>query len=171
LRLAQPEPRTAQNELRAIKKLCNGTNKNIIKVFEFGNLSDTSHAFIDMELCSHNLDQYNQSIRTIVLVHPSARNMRIADILSIVMQIANGLTFIHQQREIHRDLKPQNGSYLRPWVPLMKSPVFLWRQGMEGCGLWPHFRGDISKSAQNGICTRNPRLSSPRTFKGRPSSI
>ena len=28
------------------------------------------------------------------------------------MQIADGLAFIHQQREIHRDLKPQNGSYL-----------------------------------------------------------
>ena len=111
MRLAQPDPRTARNELRAIKKLCNGTHKHIIKVFEFGDLPDSSHAYIDMELCSLNLDQYNQSIRTTILVHHSARSMRVGEIWSIVGQIADGLAFIHQQREIHRDLKPQNGSF------------------------------------------------------------
>lgn len=109
LRLAKPEPRTAQNELRAIKKLCDGTHKNIVKVFGFGDLPDLSHAFIDMELCSLNLEQYNKSIRTIILVYHSVLNMRIEEIWSIIAQIADGLAFIHKQHEIHRDLKPQNG--------------------------------------------------------------
>jgi len=112
LRLTHPEPRTVRNELRAIKKLCNGTHKNIIKVFEFGDLPDSSHAYIDMELCSLNLDQYNQCIRGTIFVHHSVRDTRVGEIWSIVVQIADGLAFIHQQREIHRDLKPQNGSYL-----------------------------------------------------------
>ena len=81
-------------------------------MFEFGDLPDSSYAYIDMELCSLNLDQYNQSIRTTILVHHSARSMRVGEIWSIVGQIADGLAFIHQQREIHRDLKPQNGSHL-----------------------------------------------------------
>jgi serine/threonine protein kinase len=110
LRLVKPDPRTARNELRAIKKLCDGTHKNIVKVFEFGELPDLSHVFIDMELCSLNLDQYNKSIRTTILVHHSALNMRIDEIWSIIAQIADGLAFIHKQHEIHRDLKPQNGS-------------------------------------------------------------
>ena len=113
MRLAQPDPRTARNELRAIKKLCNGTHKHIIKVFEFGDLPDSSHAYIDMELCSLNLDQYNQSIRATILVHHSVYDTRVGEIWSIVVQISDGLAFIHQQREIHRDLKPQNGSNLR----------------------------------------------------------
>jgi serine/threonine protein kinase len=109
LRLAIPEPRTARNELRAIKKLCDGTHKHIIKVLEFGDLPDSSHAFIDMELCSLNLDQYNKSIRTTILVHPSTSTVRTVEIWSIIAQVADGLAFIHKQREIHRDLKPQNG--------------------------------------------------------------
>jgi serine/threonine protein kinase len=96
-----------------MKKLCNGAHKHIITVFEFGDFPDSSHAFIDMELCSLNLDQYNQGIRATILVHHSVRNTRVGEIWAIVGQIADGLAFIHQQREIHRDLKPQNGSYLR----------------------------------------------------------
>ena len=111
MRIGRPEPRTARNELRAIKKLCDGTHRNIIKVFEFGDLPDGSHAFIDMELCSLNLDQYNKSIRTTILVHPLASNMRIGEIWSIITQIADGLAFIHGHHEIHRDLKPQNGLF------------------------------------------------------------
>jgi len=104
-------PRAAQNELRVIKKLCNGKHKNIITVFAFGNLPDASHIFIDIELCSLNLDQYNKSIRTTVLVHKSVSSLRLEQILDIMTQIADGISFIHAHHEIHRDLKPQNGAH------------------------------------------------------------
>jgi serine/threonine protein kinase len=109
LRLSHPEPRTARNELRAIKKLCDGGHKNIIKVFDFGDLPDASHVFIDMELCSLNLDEYNKSVRTAFLVHESVSSLRSEQIWDIIIQIADALAFIHGHHEIHRDLKPQNG--------------------------------------------------------------
>jgi serine/threonine protein kinase len=113
LRLAQPDPRTARNELRAIQKLCDGRHENIIKVFDFGDLPDASHVFIDMELCSLNLDNYNKGIRTTILIHDSVANLKIGEIWSIIAQIADALAFIHAHLEIHRDLKPQNGSIAR----------------------------------------------------------
>jgi serine/threonine protein kinase len=139
LRLAMPDPKTARNEVRAIQKLCKGTHKHIIKVFELGELPDSTHAFIDMELCSLNLDQYNKSIRMTILVHPTASNMRIAEIWSIIAQVADALAFIHKQHEIHRDLKPQNGPFSIVFDSLMISSILECLRGMEGCGFWPHF--------------------------------
>jgi serine/threonine protein kinase len=113
LRLAKPDPRTAKNELRAIKKLCNGMHRNIITVFECGELPDLSHTFIDMELCSVNLYQYSKGMRTALLVHDSvesATTLNTNEIWTIVTHIADALTFIHSHHEIHRDLKPQNGA-------------------------------------------------------------
>jgi serine/threonine protein kinase len=110
--VASRESRTAKNELRAIKKLCNGGHPHIIQVFEFGDLPDATHVFIDMELCSVNLDQYNKSIRTAVLIHDSITALRVQEIWTIFSQIASALAFIHERHEIHRDLKPENGSLL-----------------------------------------------------------
>jgi serine/threonine protein kinase len=109
LRLGHPEPVTARNELRVIQKLCDGSHKNIVKVLDFGDLPDASHIFIDMELCSVSLDQYNKSIRTTLLIHNAIADLKLGEIWSIVAQIADGLVFIHAHGEIHRDLKPQNG--------------------------------------------------------------
>jgi serine/threonine protein kinase len=101
--------KTAQNELRVIRKLCNGSHKNIIAVYGFGELSQSSYYFIDMELCSMNLDHYNKSVRATILVHDSVSSLRTEHIWDISSQIADGLAFIHGHHEIHRDLKPQNG--------------------------------------------------------------
>jgi len=116
LRLSHPDTRTARNELRAIKKLCDGGHKNIIKVFDFGELPDASHIFIDMELCSLNLDEYNKSLRTAFVVHESISSLRSEQIWDIIIQIADALAFIHGHHEVHRDLKPQNGP-----CPLIRS--------------------------------------------------
>jgi hypothetical protein len=49
-----------RNEIRAITKLCDGSHVNIIKVLRCGEYQDlsVSYAYIDMELCSLNLDEY-----------------------------------------------------------------------------------------------------------------
>lgn len=36
-------------------------------------------------------------------------DFRVMGIWNIVMQVANGLAFIHHHNEVHRDLKPRNG--------------------------------------------------------------
>ena len=56
-----------------------------------------------------NLDQYNKGIRIATLVHDSVTSLRSEQIWNIIIQIADGLAYIHIQHEIHRDLKPQNG--------------------------------------------------------------
>jgi serine/threonine protein kinase len=114
--------KTARNELRVIKKLCDGTHKNIVKVFTYGELPNSQYIFIDMEFCSKNLDEYIQLSRMASPLPPVAANMRADEIWSISEQIADALAFIHSHHEIHRDLKPQNGSVSFLEL-LMTSPI------------------------------------------------
>jgi len=89
-------------------KLCDGSNKNIITVFGHGIFGDSSYAYIDMELCDFNLDDYNKWKKLVVQVEGSPGDNR--HIWSVMTQITNGLCYIHNNREIHRDLKPSNGT-------------------------------------------------------------
>jgi serine/threonine protein kinase len=95
-----------KNEVRAIKKLCNGSHENLVEVFDVGELA--LHAFIDMELCDGDLDDYNKSFWEHLAYHQSSK-MQTQPIWNIMKQIASGLAFIHRKKEIHRDLKPKNG--------------------------------------------------------------
>src|SRR5579871_4005367 len=78
-----------------------------VHVFAIGELSESAHVFVDMELCAFNLKEYNKSNWTYgVADGPDI----IADrIWRIMQQIARGLVFIHSKGEVHRDIKPQNG--------------------------------------------------------------
>jgi serine/threonine protein kinase len=104
------------NEIRASVKLCKtGAHKNIVAVFDLGNLPNTIFYFIDMELCDMNLDTYIYSRSTPKLVDKipyffnATATERAAQIKNIMLDIANGLVFIHDHNEVHRDLKPHNG--------------------------------------------------------------
>ena len=64
-----------------------------------------------MEVCAMTLDQYIKAKD-----HPLIPTWRIAidatDVvyaISILEDIMTGLSFIHEQQEVHRDLSPQNG--------------------------------------------------------------
>jgi len=55
-----------------------------------------------MELCEGNL--YD-------LIQGGPNPLGVQFIWGIMVQITNGLMFIHEQGEVHRDLKPQNSNF------------------------------------------------------------
>jgi len=109
-----------KNEMRAVAKLCMTakTHKNIVSVFEYGQLSSFLY-FIDMELCDLNLEQWiyrawdDDTPKKFphLTVELSAR-ARIGHVWDIMEDITRAVAFIHKECEIHRDLKPSNGLYL-----------------------------------------------------------
>jgi len=100
--------KVVQNEVRAVKKLCQkNENENIIKVLRAGKLASSPHYFIDMELSDINLETYILQ-NTLEEVDPLKRPQQV---LAIMLDISNAVTFIHAQGEIHRGLKPQNGQH------------------------------------------------------------
>lgn len=76
--------------------------------------------FIDMELCDLNLHDYIQGHRSMTLEVYDTLDPRIfvppeCDILekmrnvwAIMIHISQGLEFLHQYGQVHRDLKPRN---------------------------------------------------------------
>jgi len=86
-----------QNEQRAVVKLCRDSHKNLVSVLSVGRFADSSHYFIDMELCDRNLEDYIQTSK-----------VDIVRIWGIMSDISEGAAFIHSQSEVHRDLKPRN---------------------------------------------------------------
>lgn len=104
------------NEERAIKKLCSGTNENIICVLGLGEFKHggESYIYIDMERCDLSLTDYMKSIWAIAKTwHDLESEVFFAtrSIWNIMRQITVGLRFVHSHNEVHRDLKPQNGIY------------------------------------------------------------
>jgi serine/threonine protein kinase len=113
-----------QNELRAVDKLRKyGSHKNIVKVFQQGELLPMSHYFIDMELCDMNLQTYIDRQPTLRLaldpvttesvagLFELSPEMKLGLIWCIMADITNGLIFVHAHSEVHRDLKPRNGIF------------------------------------------------------------
>jgi serine/threonine protein kinase len=93
------------NEVRAIKKLCQHQHPNIVQVFKYGRLkTDGAFYFIDMELCENSLEKYIYG-----QLQDDADALQSA--YSILQQILNGLIYIHCLKEVHRDLSPHNGTY------------------------------------------------------------
>jgi len=112
-----------QDEVRAVTKICTSpVNKNIVSVFSHGRLPSSCY-FFDMQLCDFNLQQWLYSpgpaTGTTLSKKPemlwrSLSETRMTDILHVMTDILRGLNYIHSLHEIHRDLKPQNGTYHFP---------------------------------------------------------
>ena len=109
------------NEIRAVVKLCAANqNENIVQVIRWGQLPKSPYFFIDMELCDFNLETYvlQDWKPDVARKIPHFANFdlltppqRLAQMLTIMRDIVNGVAFIHRNNEVHRDLKPRNGTY------------------------------------------------------------
>jgi serine/threonine protein kinase len=101
------------NEVRALKKLCQNQHPNIVQVFDYGQLNtDGTIHFIDMELCDISLGNYllGQELKDVISWTTVREQEEIpTHAYNILQQILNGLLFIHCLDEVHRDLSPQNG--------------------------------------------------------------
>lgn len=114
-------PEDIQNEIRAVDKLCkSSTHPNIVPVLKHGHMHP-HYYFMDMELCDLNLESYMHQKWTAALEEktPYFTNdlplwMKTRQVWGIMEDIIRGVAFIHLNKEVHRDLKPQNSSF--PYV-------------------------------------------------------
>lgn len=110
---------SVMNETRVIAKLCHdGAHDNIVSVLRYGSLPE-GDVFYDMELCEINLKTYitrkwDPQVQ-IELQHLSALvepREKVNMAMYIILDIAEGVSYIHRHGEVHRDLKPENGVFL-----------------------------------------------------------
>jgi serine/threonine protein kinase len=104
-------------EARAIIKICGPqSHENIVEALRIGELRHTRYYFIDMELCDLTLTQYiygpsisaPEAVPYFIKDAPSM--LKAQQIWNVMINIANGLKYLHSLNMAHRDLKPDNGS-------------------------------------------------------------
>ena len=101
--------------MRVIEKLCQTSHQNIVSVFGYGRLNpESGFYYIDMELCAINLEQYIEGKQCGLLPNWKLP-VEVKDALNVVLileHVMSGLGFIHNLKEVHRDLNPPNGTPL-----------------------------------------------------------
>ena len=92
-----------------------GGHQFIVRLSQHGPLQ--SSYFIDMEYCSLNLHEYihNKEKRNCMdqrlsryFQSETSEEHRLWMVLSIALEVTNGLAFMHDKQQVHRDLKPAN---------------------------------------------------------------
>jgi serine/threonine protein kinase len=123
------------NEVRAVAKLCQGTSHiNIVNTFRYGKVSMSPYYYLDMELCDFNLGHHIAKWKKTSLTPFAEAAQRVTEIARIMHDVTSGLSFLHEQGEIHRDLKPRNGN---SFVDILTvSPLFITFQQLENRRFW-----------------------------------
>jgi serine/threonine protein kinase len=110
-----------EREISTLERLASlGMQKNIVTVLSHGWLPQSRNLYhIDMELCDLNLNNYirkewTPKMRQTVpyFTENLPTRMRVGQIWDIMEDITKGVSFLHQNNMIHRDLTPCNGNHL-----------------------------------------------------------
>jgi len=83
-----------------------GAHRNVVAVVRHGILVNSPSYYLDMELCDYNLGSHMKGEWMSVPIPE-----KLTTIAKIADDIANGVAFFHDHKEIHRDIKPQNSIY------------------------------------------------------------
>lgn len=97
-------------------------------------VKDSGMFYIDMEYCESTLEQLLDDHRTAGLLE------RVALSYPIMWDIAAGVAFIHEQCEIHRDLKPRNSIPHNAMLLIYVSSLFSEKYLLENRRLRTDFR-------------------------------
>jgi serine/threonine protein kinase len=101
-------------------RLQSGQHDNIVKILRHESFGPHTGAyFIDLQYCDINLDEYIRGSRPPCLALYNYLEAKENDdlpliICGIIQQVLNGLIFIHEKGQVHRDLKPMNGTFPMP---------------------------------------------------------
>ena len=119
MRGGSSDRKLAENEVNAIVLLCKESHPNIIEVLEHGQLSAAQY-YVDMELCYISLEdllkqEERDDRKEDWFLHWPIKdfNDRLFFIIALIQELANGLYFIHNHDQVHRDIKPGNGKLSR----------------------------------------------------------
>jgi serine/threonine protein kinase len=172
-----------QNEIRAIKKLCQDhSNRNLVSVLRHGQFFapklQLAFFYIDMELCDFDLHAAIQNRRLLsqtrtdadstdaAATAPEAGHSTLKDMLSreqelecmmkMLSDITSGVVFMHELGEVHRDLKPHNGT--SSTYPIF-DVIVLYRRA-SGCWKIADFGMTVEGSSTRGRTT-NLRRGTP----------
>jgi serine/threonine protein kinase len=113
-----------KNEIKVLELLSETSHPHVVEILGHGRLQAVGKFYvIDMELADLSLAEYidylfrNKELPPDITFHDKF-GPRVSDAstdryfvsCSISSHIANGLAFLHEKGQVHRDLKPQNGT-------------------------------------------------------------
>jgi serine/threonine protein kinase len=106
------------NEIAAVEKLYGVGSvlkpPFLVQILRHGWLVSSPYYFFDMELCAMNLEEYINEAWPSDLdgtgpYFSKENSSSEQNVWRIMADITTGLSFIHDQHLVHRDLKPRNG--------------------------------------------------------------
>lgn len=152
---------------------------NIVSILAHGWMPSDLY-FIDMELCDLTLNDYINylsgesklmvfddrlfvSTSPVLIKSKSSSEVRLLNLWTTGLHIAQGLEFMHAHGHVHRDLKPGNGIMLLFSLVNNFSSLFSSGKFMETNRFRTFYPSNIQKGQDDRVSEGNSQLSCPGT--------